>query len=312
MITLMLLAAGVASAQRCEPVSSEQVSSLMQAALLDFATLDEDSFFDTAQQAQSALGCLDEVFLPPNAAAYHRLMGLRAFFDGDEDSAVVAFRASQAIEPDYELSAKIAPVGGKLHRLWIQARQGPNPFIGSFNAPAGKYAYVDGTETRTRAEDLPSIIQYGSGDGSVDWTGYVAPGVTPPVELPEMAPAVAQVEPELEPEVEPEAMPEPELDLEPPPPEPVVSEQPDLSTPPPSRDKNRSERGKGGLVAGTVISGVAAGALYGASAYSRLQFDADPSPEWFWMTNGAYYGSVGCGVLTVTFGSLAIFTGGRR
>jgi hypothetical protein len=317
MIAWMFLAASVASAQDCQPASAERVSSMMQQALLDFATLDEDSFHSSVQQASQALPCLDEVFLPPNAAAYHRLMGLEAFFDGRDEEAVVAFRAAQHIEPDYVMSAKIAPEGGRLHRLWLAAKEGPNPFQGSFRAPAGSYAFVDGVEGTVLAEDLPSIVQYGVGDGSVSWTGYLLPGETPPTTMPGVGLVVAQPE-----RVEQAAPVEPAVvvaDLEPPTapaPEPVVAseewpaERRDLGDVQPA-EKTRGS-GKGGLIAATVISGLAAGGLYGGATVLRSDYDRYPTREGYLLTNGAFYGAVGMGAATVTFGSLAAFTSGKR
>ncbi len=55
MFTAIILAASLASAQDCEPVSAERISSMMQQALLDFATLDEDSFYRTTEQAAESL-----------------------------------------------------------------------------------------------------------------------------------------------------------------------------------------------------------------------------------------------------------------
>ena len=313
MMSWLILVAGVASAQDCQPASSEQISSIMQQALIDFATLDEDSFFDYTQQAEDALPCLDELFLPPNAAAYHRLQALRAFFNGDDDATVLAFRAALAIEPDYQISAKLAPEGGKLDRLWTSAKTGPNPFLGSFNAPAGKYSYVDGVETRTYAEDLPSIVKYGPGDGSILWTGYVPANQKPPDELPAAGSAVASADPDP---VDDDPYAGLDDDDDPPVEDRSSSsmggsskrERQDLVDAPKPEKQPREKKGKGGLIAATAISAVAAGGLYGSGMYFRNEYDRYPTRQSFLMTNGSYYGAIGAGVLTLTFGSLAIFT----
>jgi hypothetical protein len=344
MMSWLILVAGVANAQDCQPTSSEQLTSVMQQALIDFATLDEESFFASTQQAKDDLPCLSELFLPPNAAAYHRLMALEAFFNGDDDAATLSFRAALAIEPDYKLSSKLAPEGGKLHRLWTAAKEGPNPFIGSFSAPAGKYAYVDGVETRTYAEDLPNIVQYGPGDDSIDWTGYVPANTVPPRELPAAGAAVAQGKPAPEPSYgrsyEPDPVTDPleddldslvadldggddvDLDLD----DDDYSRgressrdysrddssssrrRDDIADAPKPEKQPRDGKGKGGLIAATAVSAVAAGGLYGSATYFRGQFDRYPSRSSYLLTNGSYFGAIGAGVLTLTFGSLAIFT----
>lgn len=299
MITWMILAASVASAQDCQPVSAERVSSTIQQALLDFATLDEDSFDAAAQQAFDELPCLDEVLLSPNAAAFHRLMGLRAFFAGQDEAAVMSFRASLNIEPDYELSSKIAPKGGKLHRLWLESQDGPSPYVGLFRTPGGMYAWVDGAEGALQAEDLPSIVQYGITEDSVSWTGYLQPGELPPTTMPGVGLTITQA-----PAV-PDAAPVPEI---------VSADGPTarrdlVDAAPPEKTKSG---GRGGLIAATVVSGVMAGGLYGGASYMRGEYDRFPTRENFLVTNGAFYGALGMGAATVTFGSLAVLTSSGR
>jgi hypothetical protein len=329
MMSWLILVAGVANAQDCQPTSSEQLTSVMQQALIDFATLDEDSFFASTQQAKDDLPCLSELFLPPNAAAYHRLMALEAFFNGDDDAATESFRAALSIEPDYKLSSKLAPEGGKLHRLWTAAKEGPNPFIGSFSAPAGKYAYVDGVETRTYAEDLPNIIQYGPGDGSILWTGYVAANQKPPTELPAAGSAVASADDRGDDRSYDDLDEDLEEDLD-----RMLDDdddsrgressreysrdsddrgsssrrRDDIADAPKPEKQPREKGGKGGLIAATAISAVAAGGLYGSATYYRGLWDRSPSRKHYILTNGSYYGAIGMGVATLTFGSLAIFT----
>lgn len=324
MFSWLILVAGVASAQDCQPTSSEQLSSTMQQALLDFATLDEESFYASTRQAKQALPCLNELFLPPNAAAYHRLMGLEAFFDGRDDDAVLAFRAALSIEPDYQLSSKLAPEGGKLYRLWSNAQSGPNPFIGSFSAPAGKYAYVDGVETRTYAEDLPNIVQYGPGDGSILWTGYVAANEKPPTDLPGSGGGSAVASSSRS-----KPAPDPYAGLDDPKDddedlaatlddddrgsssrsrENSSRERDDLASAPKPVKQPREGGGKGGLIAATAVSAVAAGGLYYAGTAFEKDYNRFPTRQGYYLTNGSYFGAIGAGVLALTFGGITVFT----
>ncbi len=292
MIALMILATSIASAQDCQPVSAERVSSTMQQALIDFATLDEESFGIATQQVQDQLTCLDEILMPPNAAAFHRLMGLQAFFDGQDEAAVMSFRAAMHIEPEYTLPAKIAPEGGKLHRLWLEAKDGPSPYVGLFRAPGGMYAWVDGAEGTTQAEDLPSIVQYGIDTDDVSWTAYLQPGELPPTTMPGVGLTVT------------------------PAPEPVVASADAPTARPDLVDAAAPEKtksgGRGGLIAATVVSGVMAGGLYGGANYMRGEYDRYPTRGNYLATNGAFYGAIGMGAATVTFGSLAAFTSKGR
>ncbi len=297
MITWIILAASVASAQDCQPVSAERMSSTMQQALIDFATLDEESFDAATRRAHDELPCLDEVLLPPSAAAFHRLMGLQAFSAGQDEVAVISFRASMNIEPDYELSGKIAPEGGKLHRLWLEAKDGPSPQVGLFRTPGGMYAWVDGAEGALQAEDLPSIVQYGVTDDQVAWTRYLPPGELPPTTMPGVGLAITQAPPA------PDAVPVSVVAGAP-------TARPDLvDAQPPQKTKSG---GRGGLIAATVVSGVMAGGLFGGASYMRGEYDRYPTRENYLVTNGAFVGAIGMGAATVTFGSLAVITSAGR
>lgn len=67
-----------------------------------------------------------------------------------------------------------------------------------------------------------------------------------------------------------------------------------------SRERNRDGGGspKGALLGATVATGVVAAGLFGVSAYSRTQFDDDPTQAKYNLTNGTFFGSVGAAAVT--------------
>jgi hypothetical protein len=303
MISWMIVAASVASAQDCQPMPAEGLSSTMQQALIDFAILDEEAFGAATQQVLEELPCLDEVLPPPTVAAFHRLMGLQAFFDGRDDAAVSSFRASMRIEPGYHFPSKVAPQGGKLYRLWQAAEEGPRPFESSFRPPQGMMAWVDGAEGAVRAEELPAIVQFGLDEQRLSLTALLAPGEAPPSALPGQ---------ELLARQPPAEAPAPRQSIAP---EPIAaSVQNSAAThqlaEAPVAEPARSG-GKGGLIAATLLSGAMAGGLYGGACFMRSEYDRAPTRGNYLATNGAYFGAVGMGIASVTFGSVALFTGSR-
>ncbi|MBW2258268.1 MAG: hypothetical protein JRI25_27225, partial [Deltaproteobacteria bacterium] len=223
---LMLLALLTSAwAGPCEgaPSNAQQVEAHVDDALFAFATLDETGVQSAAEAADAALSCLDEVLTPRRAAAYHRMVGVTAFMSGESEDALAAFRAARALEPDYKLSTRIAPEGGRLYRLYEQAAEPSDTAKTSFSPPRGVSAYVDGSPSDQLPGDKPTVVQYLRGEDVV-WTGYIEPGAPPPatIESVESAPSVAEALEDLDIEDLDEA--------------PVIDEAPEVEEPPISDD----------------------------------------------------------------------------
>ena len=172
---LVLLALlGLAWSQDCpRPATPTDVDSHVDDAMLAFATLDEQGVYDAADAASADLKCLDQVLTPAGAASYDRLIGIRAFMKGDTDQALVSFQAARALQPDYELSTRIAPEGGKLARLFAQAKTTADRLTVTFRAPREVQPYVDGKPSNQYSLEAPAILQYADDQGHVVWTGYL-------------------------------------------------------------------------------------------------------------------------------------------
>lgn len=161
---LVLWLTSLALAGTCERETHvEQVGANVEDAMLAFATLDEDGFREAAASASSTLPCVAEVLSPARAAAYHRMTGILSFLDSDAVNAQLSFAAALALEPDFKLSIKVAPEGGRLARLYAaSAMDAPAPSI--YAVPSGYTPYTNGVPQAERATAWPAIIQFEQGD----------------------------------------------------------------------------------------------------------------------------------------------------
>jgi len=300
---------------RCSDLAASTLSSLASEAMMAFATRDRDGFERAADRAAQALPCVSEVVLPPQAAEFHRLVGLRAWYAGDPQGAELAFRASLALEPSYGLSDKVAPVGGGLRMSWDRAREAPRGRRMLVDEPEGARSWVDGRVSSDRAQDLPSLVQLGAPPDHVGWTGYLGPGGKLPgrrggsalamvpfafIHSAEVAsdderwglPGSGTTPAAMPPHVSPPPAPEPD---------PVRPSRRDdiaqLPAPTP-----RSARP---LLTAAITSGSAAAVLYGTAHATRWRFDhSGPTEALMRTTNGCYLGSIGLGLTSATLTTL--------
>lgn len=343
-----LILAGLAWGADCtETVKAQEINALVQDALMGFAIMDEEGFYASTEEAQAKLPCLDEVFLPPNAAAYHRLLGIRAFYDGDDAGSTLAFRAARMVEPDFLLSDKIAPEGGKLHQAYEAAGAMPSPRFVRLRLPSDTQIFVNGSVIESQPSDVPAIVQVAQ-KGDVIWTSYLAPGTEIPAEI-LTEPAVADVPDEAD---EPE---EEELFVSRADQERARREARSSSSsssgrerssrssrdrgdrddrderderdereaddrgreltaaPKPERNRDRSGGGGSGLMWGLAGgSAVVAGGLFATSVVSRGAWEEDTTDAAKGkktLANAAWMGSVGFGVVALSLGGVALLGG---
>ena len=278
---LLHVATAVALAVECPtPYKAEQVGGHVEDAMLAYATLDEDGFRASAAQAEGALPCVEDLFTPSRVAGFHRMKGLLSFIDGDPTSAQKSFAAAVALEPDYTLSAKIAPEGGKLWRNYDGSRLLPRGAPATFTVPRGGKSYVDGVASTARIEDLPAIVQVLEGTQATT-TMYLLGGAPMP-ELTVSASAVAEVPLDAP------------LD---------APDKPEKAEKPP---KDASDKGGPKLWVGAGASAAVAVGLFATSAVGHSAFVKNPSAGAFYVTNGAYFGSIGAAVLAVGLSGVSI------
>lgn len=283
MFPVIALLMSSALAQDCaESISVESLSAKVDEAMLAFASMDEEGFLSTSAIVRGDVSCLTTVLPSGKAAALHRMNGLEAFVNGDTQATEDAFAAALALEPDYALSAKLAPKGGKLDLIYQAAKarsRAPMPF----RLPTGYTAWVDGIAAPARDDAFPAVIQVGKSTTSLDYSAWL--GAHDPF-MPDDLGLASEV---------------PFADLDAgsgykpaKPPKAPTSSKP---------EKPEKTPGAGGgtsplLIAGGVSAGVAAG-LYGTSLALRSSFDKEPTQGKFAATNGTFFGSIGVGVLAV-------------
>jgi hypothetical protein len=275
MLTLLLTVA--AQAAPCDaPVSPASLAAQADEATLAWATLDEDGFVEALDALDAGLPCLEAPLGPDQAAAVHRMHGLRAFLEDDSDAARASFRAAALADPGYELSDRVAPEGGKLWRLITEAAAADGEAGRPLSLLDGGQVWVDGVVGGARAEDRPAVVQVGA-DRSVVWSRLLGPGEA-------FAPPAAALA--------------------------TLPSRPAAAVAPP-----KAPRAKKGLDPMWIAAGGAAAAsagLFGASAGLRGQFDAAPSRSLHSATNGTFVGSVGMAAVTGGLVTAALVRSRRR
>lgn len=269
---LILLATFGYAADCVEPVSASEVATRVDDALLTWATMDEDGFKEALDGLEVVLPCVDEPLKPAQAAAVHRVMGLRSFIDGDTEGATASFRSAAVAEPGYKLSERLAPEGGKLWTLYNDAADQRAPIVYAMPLPKGYRSWVDGEQSDRRANEIPAIVQVGpaaDAKDSIVWTGLV--DANEEFRLPEL-----------------EALPDGGD------PSPLKPDKQPKAAKTPKKPKGGGNGALWGAAAGT---GVAAGGLFAASAAMRSGFNNDPTKGKYNAVNGTYLASVGLGAV---------------
>jgi hypothetical protein len=285
---MILLLASLGHAAECpEPLSPSALVAQVDDAMLAWASMDPEGFSDQVGTIQASLPCLDAPLDPAQAASLHRVMALQAFLDGDAEAARRRFEAASVAQPDYQLSERVAPEGGKLQTLFQDARLDRGPVVYRFDVPDGLRAWVDGVESDRKPESLPVVLQVG--DRAPRWSTYLLPKQDPayPADLLDMDEAPTPPDEPVGP-VAPE-------------PEPAMA---DLDAP-------RAGGGPSPLWFAAAGSGVAAGGLFATSAALRSSFDNDPSRGTYNAVNGTFLASAGLTAVTGGLVVAALASGGR-
>lgn len=179
-VGLVLLVSASPALAACEaPVGLLAIQDSMDVAERAFESMNLDSFLTSADQAASALPCLQEAATRPFAARYHRVQGLRAFVVRDADRAPLAFAAARALEPAYVFPETLVPPDHPLRVLYGQV-----PLDAGAPTPlptlAHGYLLVDGRAGSTRNTAFPQLVQHIDEHGAVVSTDYLWPGAPDP------------------------------------------------------------------------------------------------------------------------------------
>ncbi|MFT5587792.1 MAG: hypothetical protein ACI9VR_005405 [Cognaticolwellia sp.] len=179
---LALAITDTADAQECAGAVAPQ-------ALADAAIQGEQSFSDlnleglnaAATQAEADLPCVQEPLSLETAAAYHRLMGLSAFANGDRERVIYEFSAARVSEPGYSMPETLAPEGHPLQAAYTESLQLDGGQAETPVPPIGGYVMVAGVRDGQRKVARPTIVQVYQADGAWFETQYLAPGQAMPV-----------------------------------------------------------------------------------------------------------------------------------
>ena len=277
---LFILMTQVAWAGCGAPTTPAQIDSTLQEATLAFAAMDEDGFRELALRAEVEIACLSSVLTPTQVATYDRIDGMRLFTEGDLDGARAAFVAARALDPRTELSDRIAPEGGKLARMFAEAKDAPSSTTETVDVAAGNTAWVDGTAGAERPTAVVSVVQVGRSESNVAFSKVLRPR---------------------------EALALPS-NLQPP--EPVLEDTPAPTVPaaPVAKVERTTKKHSAStpLWVATGVSALAAGGLFAASVYTNLEFAREPSQTTIGINHGTWYGAVGLGGATVVLAGVAV------
>ena len=141
-----------------------------------YAKLDVQGFEDALYNVAVGIPCTAGTVELSQAAAVHRLEGLRQFTHDNASQAIRSFQSAQMLDPGYTPSEAMFPRGSSLTSLWQRAGSQSAVAWVAVELPPDLTLIVDGIRSRQRPAALPSIVQVTSPSGMVLWSQYVPPG----------------------------------------------------------------------------------------------------------------------------------------
>lgn len=179
---LALAITGVADAQECAaPVAPQSLAEAAIQGEQSFSDLNLEGLNAAATQAEADLPCVQEPLSLETAAAYHRLMGLSAFANGDRERVIYEFSAARVSEPGYNMPETLAPEGHPLQAAYTESLQLDGGQAETPVPPTDGYVVVAGVRDGQRKVARPTIVQVYQADGAWLETQYLAPGQAMPM-----------------------------------------------------------------------------------------------------------------------------------
>jgi len=169
-----------------EPVGASTLVGFVDNGKLAHLALEVTAFTNALHDIAAALPCSEQRLGPTQAAAIHRLEGIRLYVKGADAQALRSFQAAALLDPSYAPD-QVFPPGSTLASLWIHATKLPAGKEVGVGLPDGLVLAVDGFRSTSRPAAVPAIVQLESPGGAVLWTRYVVQGVALP-DLPEFVP----------------------------------------------------------------------------------------------------------------------------
>lgn len=191
-MSLLLLVASAFAADAAPPVALTEacaavvppsaVAGLLsegEAALID---LDEEGFAAAFTAAEASLPCVGAPLSAADAATWHRVAGVKAFFGGDKVAAAAHFRAYVSAQPGGTLPADYAGEGGALLTAFRAAVVVPPGEDRPVTLPRGLTAVIDGAPAAAVPGGLAAVVQVTDAGGALLATAQVGP-TTAPIDL---------------------------------------------------------------------------------------------------------------------------------
>ena len=182
LLSLLLLAAPQAVAACPTPTTSGWLDEQLTQAEIAFVT-DPDTTRLTTDRVDDALPCASQVLEPRLVGRLHRLAGLSAFLDDQEDLAARAFAAARQADGSLAVPTSMAPPGHALHELFTSMELAVQP-VEELADPGWGSVRVNGTATLARATTIPVVVQQLDDAGSPLLTSLLGPGEPPPAWTP--------------------------------------------------------------------------------------------------------------------------------
>ena len=165
-LSALLTPGALAAPDGCsEATAPGQLKDALDAAEARYADLDLDGFLDATGDLEQSIRCLEAPIGAALAARSHRLRGLRAFVDQDEERAKLAFAAARAAEPGYAFPESMIPPGNPVLDLY-----GAVPLsIGAATEaaePLEGMLTFDGVRGDARPSAWPTVAQHVVGEAA--------------------------------------------------------------------------------------------------------------------------------------------------
>ncbi len=179
---LALAFTAAANAQECAgPIAPQALADAAIQGEQAFSDLNLEDLTAAATKAEAELPCVQEPLSLETAAAYHRLMGLSAFANGERERVIYEFSAARVSQPGYSMPETLAPEGHPLQAAYAEALQLDGGQAETPIPPTGGYVVVAGVRDGQRKVARPTIVQVYQADGLWVETQYLAPGQAMPV-----------------------------------------------------------------------------------------------------------------------------------
>jgi hypothetical protein len=169
-----------AHAQDCpNHYSPEKLNEQLDKAEAAFSKLDAVGFTTSMETLGLMTPCLNAAVSPGLSARLHRAEAIRLYTSGDTKRSLSSLLSSRTLQPNYQFPEDLFPTGyallkeyDRIQPSFLPGSSSPFPKVGGLS--------FDGTLTRTRPTDRPTLFQHLSDDGSPMQTLYIRPGTPLP------------------------------------------------------------------------------------------------------------------------------------